>query len=95
MSAVCCISRSAEANNWLRAFGMVEEDDGRSHRTEDKYDESSHHLRLVVGNLSGPVTTEYIIAAARIAYSSTSWSNKSRSVILGEAPSISLPTARH
>ena len=42
MSAVCCISRSAEANNWLRAFGMIEKDDGRGHSSEDKYDESFH-----------------------------------------------------
>lgn len=72
MSAVCCISRSAEANNWLRAFGMVEKDDCRGHRTEDKYDESSHHLRLVVGNLFGAVTTEYIITAVHFAHQSTS-----------------------
>lgn len=57
MSAVCCISRSAEANNWLRAFGMVEVDNGRGRRTEDKYDESSRDLRLVVGNLFGAVTS--------------------------------------
>ena len=38
---------------------------------EDKYDESFHELRLVVGKLSGAATSEYIIKATHFARSST------------------------